>query len=77
MLTPCGFCKFPTFSLTFSFRKGTTAKPVVNKQIFKEYETFFKRIFGSVDIQGPPLEIKDPRPEYKGRVHRILLKSSI
>ena len=50
---------------------------MVNKQIFKEYETFFKRIFGSVDIQGPPLEIKDPRPEYKGRVHKILLMFSI
>ena len=54
------------------FRKGTAGKPVINKQIFKEYETFFNRVFGSVEVQGPPTEIKDPRPEEKGCMERTV-----
>ena len=45
---------------------------MINKQIYKEYETFFKRIFGSVEILGPPVEEKDPRPEYKGCMERTV-----
>ena len=31
--------------------------------LFKEYETYIKDIFGSVEVQGPPMASKDPRPE--------------
>ena len=54
------------------FRKGTVGKPVINKQIFKEYETFFNRVFGAVEVKGPPIAIKDPRPEEKGCMERTV-----
>ena len=43
-------------------RKSTSAKPVINKALFKEYETYVKSFYGNVDIFGPPTENKDPRP---------------
>ena len=54
------------------FRKGTAGKPQINKLIFKEYETFFNRVFGAVQVQGPPTEIKDPRPDAKGCMERTV-----
>ena len=56
------------------FRKGTVGKPQINKPIFKEYETFFNRVFGAVQVQGPPTEVKDPRPEEKGCMERTVRK---
>ena len=44
-------------------RKGNSSHPPLNKMLFKEYETYIKDIFGSVEVQGPPMASKDPRPE--------------
>ena len=53
-------------------RKSTSAKPVINKALFKEYETYVKSFYGNVDIFGPPTENKDPRPSQKSCMERTV-----
>jgi len=53
-------------------KKKTDKKPVVNKALFKEYETYAKSYFGGIDILGPPIENRDPRPEQKSCLERTI-----
>ena len=50
-------------------RKGTKEKPAVNEALFKEYEMYVKDIFaereGIIEVKGPPVQTKDPRPSMK------------
>ena len=50
-------------------RKGTNEKPAINGDLFREYETYVQDIYGEagqpVEVLGPPVQTKDPRPEMK------------
>ena len=53
-------------------RKKTDQKPAINKDLLKEYETFVKNYYNTEDLMGPPVEEKDPRPEYKSCMERTI-----
>ena len=53
-------------------RKQTDQKPAINKALFKEYETFVRNYFNADDVTGPPVEEKDPRPEFKSCMERTI-----
>ena len=53
-------------------RKKTAIKPAINKALFKEYETFTKNYFNVDSVDGPPAQVKDPRPESKTCMERTI-----
>ena len=53
-------------------RKPTAKKPALNKPLYKEYENYVKSYYGNLDILGPPVQNKDPRPEQKSCMERTV-----
>ena len=54
-------------------RKATNDKPAINKALFTEYSTYIKNYFGTlIDITGPPVPTKDPRPDQKSCLERTV-----
>ena len=56
-------------------RKGNATHPPLNKYLIKEYEQYVREMFGNdVKVSGPPLSLKDPRPEMKSCLEKTIRK---
>ena len=56
-------------------RKGNATHPPLNKYLIKEYEQYVLELFGrDVSVLGPPLSLKDPRPEMKSCLEKTIRK---